>query len=272
MNISGRTKKGVLKTGRFLIPYRMYGNKGEQLVCLNGVQQSMAMWHSFIRRFNAKFRILLFDFPNQGKGRVLSGPGNASVDEQIGILHSVLKAANADSGITLCAASWGGVIAAAFAARYPQIVKRLVLASLGTRPNKKMIETIKRGAAIDPQDRNEMAETLIKSFGQNLPPSVKEKIVAQFRAMTKEKLQAFCQHGLFVMETKHIGDVVDLKKIRAETILINGADDTIIDLKDVGYLAAQIPNCQIRIIKNAGHFLHLERPEILNLYQEILKC
>jgi len=262
--------KGFLKTGRFLIPYRLYGNKGEYLVCLNGVQQSMAMWHSVIRRFSAKFRILLFDFPTQGKSRALSGPINASVEEQIEILKNVLKAAGVNSNIILCSASWGGVIAAAFAARYPQAVKRLILASLGTRPNKKMIETIKKGGSIDPRNRQQMADTLIKSFGQNLPSSIKEKIVAQFRAMSKENLQAFYQHGLFVMETKHIGEIVNLKNIKAETILINGADDTIIDLKDVTYLAAQIPNCQIRIVKNAGHFLHLERPDILNLYEELL--
>lgn len=264
-------KKEVLRTGRFLIPLRIYENQGPELVCLNGVQQSMAMWHSFIRRFRNKYRIVLFDFPNQGRGRILSGPVNASLEEQIEILHAVLKSAKVGNNLTICAASWGGVVGAAFAAKYPDKAKRLILASLGTRPNKKMIETIQRGSSISAENRREMAETLIESFGQNLPGSIKQKIIAQFNNMSSEKLKAFHQHGLFVLGTKEIGDVVKLRDIRAETILINGEKDSIIDLNDVKFLATQIPDCQLRIVKNAGHFLHLERQEILDLYQEILK-
>ena len=44
--------KGILKTGRFLISYRIYENKGPQLICINGVQQTMAMWQTFISRFS----------------------------------------------------------------------------------------------------------------------------------------------------------------------------------------------------------------------------
>ncbi|MFH0935986.1 MAG: alpha/beta hydrolase [Candidatus Omnitrophota bacterium] len=264
-------KKEALRTGRFLLPLRIYENQGPELVCLNGVQQSMAMWSSFIRRFRNKYRIVLFDFPNQGRGRILSGPVNASLEEQIEILHAVLKSAKVGNNLTICAASWGGVVGAAFAAKYPDKVKRLILASLGTRPNKKMIETIQRGSNISSENRREMAETLIESFGQNLPGSIKQKIIAQFNNMSSEKLKAFHQHGLFVLGTKEIGDVVKLRDIRAETILINGEKDSIIDLNDVKFLATQIPDCQLRIVKNAGHFLHLERQEILDLYQEILE-
>ncbi|MFH0762577.1 MAG: hypothetical protein V1925_01660, partial [Candidatus Omnitrophota bacterium] len=60
-------KKDTLKIDRFLIPCRIYESRGAELICLNGVQQSMAMWHSFVRRFRKKYRIILFDFPNQGR-------------------------------------------------------------------------------------------------------------------------------------------------------------------------------------------------------------
>ncbi|MFH0762263.1 MAG: alpha/beta hydrolase, partial [Candidatus Omnitrophota bacterium] len=250
---------------------RIYESRGAELICLNGVQQSMAMWHSFVRRFRKKYRIILFDFPNQGRARILSGQINVALDEQVAILRGVLEAAKAGGEVTVCAASWGGVVAAAFASRYPDKVKRLILASLGTRPNKKMIETIKKGSSISCENRKEMAETLIESFGTNLPPIIKQKIITQFNNMGSEKLKAFHQHGLFILGTREIGDVVRLEDIKAETILINGEKDSIIDLNDVRFLATQIPNCQLRIVKDAGHFLHLERQEILDLYQEILK-
>jgi pimeloyl-ACP methyl ester carboxylesterase len=52
---------------------------------------------------------------------------------------------------------------------------------------------------------------------------------------------------------------------------LHGEKDAIIDFADVKYLATQIPNCDIRIVKNAGHFLHLEREGILDIYDELFR-
>lgn len=261
--------KDIIQIGRFKIPFRIYENDGPNLVCLNGVQQSMAMWHTFIRRFSDKYRIVLFDFPDQGKGKVLSGPSVVSIEEQVDILREVLKAAKVKGDTALCAASWGGVVALAYAAKFQPDIKRLVLASIGTRPNKKMIETIKMGSEIDEGNREQMAETLIESFGQDLPKQIKLKIQTQFRKMSKENLRSFCEHGLFVMSTKELNSVVDLASVKVRTILLHGEKDSIIDFDDVKFLAASIPNSEIRIVKNAGHFLHLERESVLDVYDEI---
>ena len=268
--VSPRTKE-VLQTGRFLIPYRNYENKGPQFICVNGVQQSMAMWMTFVARFGHDYRIVLFDFPNQGKGRIISGPSQVSLDEQVEILAAMMDKAGLSRDATLCAASWGGVIAVAFAAKYPHRVKRLILASLGTKPNKKMVETIKQGSGFSIHNRDQMAYTLIKSFGESLPAKMKESIVNQFCTMKEESLRAFYEHGLFVIASKQLSEIVDLSAIKAKTILLNGEKDTIIDLDDVRLLASQIPDCELRIIKGVGHFLHMENESVLDIYAEILR-
>ncbi len=270
MRCSSRAIKGEVKMKRFVIPYRLYENEGDHIVCLNGVQQSMAMWQSFIFRFSPQYRIVVFDFPNQGKGRILSGSPSVILDEQVEILYQVLKTTRVSRDFTLFAASWGGVVAVAFASKYPHVVKRLMLGSLGSKANKKMIETIKRGFEINMENRKEMADTLIDSFGKDLPMSFKQKIINQFCTMSEENLRTFYEHGLSVISTKEISNVVHLENIKARTTLINGQNDEIIDLEDIKFLASQIPNCEIKIIKNVGHFLHLEREEVLDIYQEIL--
>jgi 2-succinyl-6-hydroxy-2,4-cyclohexadiene-1-carboxylate synthase len=270
MRDSTRAIKGEVKMRRFVIPYRLYENEGDHIVCLNGVQQSMAMWQSFISRFSRQYRIVLFDFPNQGKAQILSGPPSVTLDEQVEILRQVLKTTRASNNLILIAASWGGVIAVAFASRYPHAVKRLMLASLGSKANKKLIETIKKGAEIDIENRREIADTLINSMGKDLPMSIRKKIVNQFCTMSAEKLRTFYEHGLAVISTNEISEVVKLENIKAQTTLVNGQNDTIIDLKDIKFLASQIPNCETKMIENVGHFLHLEREEVLDIYQEIL--
>lgn len=269
-NNSCAIQKGDLKVSRFIIPFRVYGTRGQQILCLNGIQQSMAMWLSFIRRFSDSYRIIIFDFPNQGKAKILSGPAQVTLQEQEEIIGALIKKLDLGNNLTMCAASWGGVVAASFSVKYPQKVKRLILASLSTKPNKKMIETIKNGSQIDPKNRKEMAKTLIDSFGQNLPEKIKKKISEQFVNMSKERLQTFYEHGLSVISTKEIGEVVDLSKIKAQTILVNGEKDAIIDLEDVKYLASKIPDCKMYLIKNVGHFLHMEDDKVLDTYEKIL--
>ncbi len=271
MRTSAPCVKDVLAIGRFLIPCRIYENKGPHIICINGVQQSMAMWQNIVARFCRNNRVVIFDFPNQGKAKIVSGSSQVTLDEQVQILLAVMDKTKINREVTMCAASWGGVIAVALAAKYPDRIKRLILASLGTKPNKKMVETIKKGCGLDTKDRDEMAQTLIKSFGETLPPKIKNAIVSQFRTMKEENIQAFYEHGLFVISSKALSDVVDLKAIKAKTILLNGEKDTIIDLDDVRFLASQIPHCELKIIKDAGHFLHMEREDILDIYEDILR-
>ncbi len=263
--------KGVLETGRFLIPFRIYGNKGPQLIFINGIQQSMAMWQTFIARFSRDYKIVLFDFPNQGKAEIVSGPLQISLDEQVEILSAMINKADLGPDATICAASWGGVIALAFASKYRDRIKRMILASLGTKPNKKMVEIIKQGCTLDMNDRDKIAQTLIESVGGLLPERFKQAIIRQFRAMKAENMQAFYEHGLFVISSKQLGEVVNLRAIKATTILLNGEKDAIIDLDDVRCLVSQIPNCESKIIKDAGHFLHMEREDVLDVYENILR-
>jgi pimeloyl-ACP methyl ester carboxylesterase len=262
--------KHALKTHRFVIPYRVYGQGSHSLVFINGIQQSMAMWHSFVRRFSPDYRIVIFDFPNQGKGRVVHGSLHISLEEQVGVVEAVIDAAGIDDQLTVCSASWGGVIAASYAVKHPKRLQRLIMASMGTRPSERMVEMITKGAQMPPDDRDEVAETLIQNFGQDLPAAMKNKIVTQFRQMSREALQAFCQHGLWVLSVRELSNAVDVSKIQCKTILLHGEKDTIIDVNDVTFLASQIPHSEMKVIKNVGHFLHLEREDLLDVYEEIL--
>ena len=261
--------KDELHINRFVIPYRVYGNGGPQLVCLNGIQQSMAMWHSFIQRFASHYRIVIFNFPGQGKGHVLSGSTKASLEEEVEILHEVIKTVGARE-ITLCTASWGGVVAMIYAERYPHMVKRLILGSLTAKANKHMVETIQSGTQLDMNDRGKIADSLINSMGMELPDVIKSRIMKQFLSMSQEQLTAFYEHGLFIIEGRNLKEVVNLNQIQAETILLNGENDTIIDLDDVKDLASQIPNCRMELVQDVGHFLHLESDEVLEVYHRIL--
>lgn len=230
----------------------------------------MAMWHSFVRRFSRRYRIVLFDFPNQGGGRITSGSSSISLEDQVNMLNAVIEATNCDTQLTVCAASWGGVVGLAYAVRHPQRLKSLILASIGTKANQKMIDMISRSLEIPELDRLQVAETIIENFGKELPAVMKQRIVGQFQRMGADALQAFLDHGATVLSVRELGKVVDVGKVQCKTIIVYGENDTIVDFEDVKFLVSQIPHAELRLIKNVGHFLHLEKEELLDVYEDIL--
>lgn len=262
--------KGEIEVGRFIIPYRTYGTSHQSLLFVNGLQQSMAMWHSFVRRFGQSYRIVIFDFPNHGKGRILSGSGDITVDEQVEILDAVRDAARIAGPLTVCSASWGGIIAAIYAVRYPAKVQRLILASMGTRANDQLIAMITAGLGIPLANRDQIGDAIIKTFGDNLPTSMKRRIFLQFEQMSQAGLEAFQRHGLFVLSVRELAKAVDVGKVKCKTIVVHGDKDTIVDAQDAVLLARQIPNAEFRSIPGVGHFLHLEDESILDIYEDIL--
>jgi pimeloyl-ACP methyl ester carboxylesterase len=51
---------------------------------------------------------------------------------------------------------------------------------------------------------------------------------------------------------------------------VRGEKDTIVDLENVVFLSSQLSNCQVKIIKNVGHFLHLENEQVFAVYRDLL--
>ncbi|MFA5038556.1 MAG: alpha/beta hydrolase [Candidatus Omnitrophota bacterium] len=264
-----RHLKGILQCERFQVPYRVCG-EGQDVLCLNGAQQSMAMWLSFLQRFRDKYRITLFDFPHQGKGKVLEGSTSVSLDEEVEILRALVSELGIKRPI-ICSASWGGVVALQFAARFPQHVSRLILASIAMKPNGRMKETIMTGMQAKLDDREHMAQVLLKSFGGDLPGVCKNQIIAQFKSMPPDRIQAFAEHGMSVIFSGSLDKVVALSDVRNPTLILYGDKDRILDLSDVESLVAALPECRLRTVKGIGHFLHLENESVFDIYEEVLE-
>ena len=123
-------------------------------------------------------------------GANLSGLPDVSVEEQVDILDEVADAANIRDQLTVCSASWGGVVAASYAVRQYK-VQRLILASMGTRANEKMIEMISKGFEMEPADRTGIAETIINNLlcgARTSHAPMKRKILRQFQQMSQAAL------------------------------------------------------------------------------------
>lgn len=255
---------------RFNVSYRVYGEQGPVIVCVNGAYQTMSVWRSFVNRFVNKYRIFVFDYPGQGRSKIESMPFDVNFDEQVKILGEMVEQARFyDEDIYLCGFSWGGVVAASYASRYPGSVKKLILGSFLAKPNDKLRSIIKRGQYMaDTGFHRCIPDLMISEFGQGLPHQLKKHSKKQFEEIDERSLRAFHQYSTWIESVRSVTDFMDLSTIEAETMIVNSKDDPIVDLDDVKVAADFIPKNEVKVVDGVGHFLHLESNELFDVYND----
>ena len=240
------------------------------MLLLNGAQQTRGAWRSVIKRFSHFYRIVTFDAPGQGAACAGVATKRFSLADHVEITAAVLDAANQTGPLTLVGASWGGFVAAAFAAQFRTSVQTLVLASIGVEPSPILRKLIAEGQGyVDAGDPEALGRMIVKAFGDRLPNAMRDRIVRQFATASNENLRSFYCQSAYVASAGRLQDLVNLTSITARTAVVKGAYDPLIDEADIDILMT-IPNAEYIRVPNAGHFLHWERPEIVELYAEFL--
>jgi pimeloyl-ACP methyl ester carboxylesterase len=266
-------QKLSVTVGRFEIPCAIAGSGPHSVVCVNGMQQTMAAWRSLVKRFirEPRYRVVLFDFPNQGRAIVRSGTGEVGLMEQVEVLHAVVAHVSGERPVDLLGGSWGALVAAAFAATSPRWVRRMVLGSFQARANRRLRELARRGRAlVEAGKGSELADLFIRAFGSGMSQAHQAAVRAQFCRLPRERLWQMHEQGTLLLSATDLGTLVDLQRITAETLIVNGASDAIVDASDVEGTVDRIPGAELHVVPGAGHFLHFERPEILDIYVEFL--
>ena len=283
-------RKGTLFAGKFEIPYattdvRLKPDTTEGqlkpdtteapvLICVNGMQQTMAMWRSVLKRMAGTcYRTVLFDFPNQGRAAELNRhlmTSSLSVHQQVDVLAAVADHVSPGRPVALLGGSWGALIAAAYAAAHPCRVSRLVLGSFQTRPNEKLRQVARDGRALVEAGRGaELGELFVAEFGGGMDAVRQSAIEAQLRTLGPEQYRQMYDQAKLLVDNVDIESMVDLQRIDAQTLIVNGETDPIVDWTTTPRTAARFRAASFEIVP-AGHFLHFERPEIVDTYASFL--
>jgi pimeloyl-ACP methyl ester carboxylesterase len=72
------------------------------------------------------------------------------------------------------------------------------------------------------------------------------------------------------LNDEDLSRIADPGTIEADTLIVNGEADPIVDAVDAETLG-RMPEAELCVVPDTGHFLHVERPHILDIYAEFFE-
>jgi pimeloyl-ACP methyl ester carboxylesterase len=226
---------------------------------------TMGIWRLFISRFSKRYQVVVFDFPQQGLGDIISKPYSVSFEEQRECIEQVINRLTFDF-LYVYGISWGANMAAAYVASNPNKVDKLILSSCAIKHSKRLDSLLLEGDSYYSSGMTEeIGGLLVSGFGKRVPPMLKKRIERQFAKMSPKHLEAFYAHCSFVYYSR-FEDLVDFSAILAESLIVYGGNDELNNLDDVYTLQSKIKGSKLAVVRGVGHFLHLENTAVMKIY------
>jgi 3-oxoadipate enol-lactonase len=247
-----------------VIAHQVHGQEhaGVPLLLARPLGGSTALWGTFRELLAKDFRVISFDY--RGAGQSSFQPGLIStrglardalaVLDQLGVERAHVF------GISL-----GGMAATWLAIDAPARVGRLCLASTPSRGLELSHASLRRELSLvacfaKPRAEVEVAmieRILTRQFRDQHPGRLRE-IEAIVRAQRTSRL-SLLQHALAAL----VHDArQELHRLTAPTLVLAGADDTLLGTEAPRALAQAIRNATFEIVEDSGHDVTLEQPTV----------
>ena len=243
--------------------YELDGDDSKpKMVILNGIMMSTKSWIPFMSTLTEHFQVLRLDFFDQGQSHRLV-EGNYTHTEQIDLMKALFDYLDIKK-INIVGISYGGNAALAFACKYQEYVKRLLLfnSCAYTTP---WLKDIGDGWNLAGRTRNGQLY-----YNIAIPVIYSSKYYEEkldwMRAREKVLLPIFSDpEFLDRMERLTISaesyDVRDkLKDLHVPTMIISAEQDTLTPMKDQEYLYKHIKDSIWIKLPDVGHASMYENP------------
>lgn len=233
------------------IYYQKVG-KGTDLIMLHGWGGDVSTFWPLVDLLKDKFTLYLIDLP--GFGRSELPQRSWRVVDYAKLILNFIKTQKLKNPIIL-GHSLGGRIAIKLTSSHPGVFGKMILvSSAGIRPKQ---EKIKFLAYIPAK--------FIKFLLPNLFGLRDKARYYLYKTLESDYLEAGkLQQTLINILAEDLSD--DLKKIKAETLLIWGEKDRVVPLKYGNMMYQLIANARLEVMENVGHFPYLENPKLFVYY------
>ena len=237
--------------------------QGRSVLFVHGYPLNRRMWQPQIDGLSDIARILTVDLRGHGDSKTVIGP--YSMEMFADDLNAFLDAIGVTEKVVLCGLSMGGYVAFAFYRRYAARLAGLVL-------------TATRAAADSPEARAGRDQSAATARQQGVPAIVEGMLPRLLSPKTQaEKPELVAQIRQIMLRTSLegvLGDLDGLKnrtdatptlaQIHIPTLLLPGAEDVIVPLKEAQTMQAGIFGARLEAIPDSGHLPNMENAPAFN--------
>lgn len=251
------------------------GDPSDPVVVLlhgGGIDSATLSWRELIPALSDDYRVLAPDLPGYGESD--TPERIPTTDYYVRVLERFLDAEDVDSA-ALVGASMGGGIAIGYALSHPERVDAVVavdsyglggkvpfgpLGTLFTRLP--VLSELSWRATARSRTVAWFAVRAVVGYG-NLTPGLVDEVYAEARRNDGSAWRRFqrAEVGLRGLKTNYVDRLPD---VTAPTLLIHGEDDPLVPSSWAVRAAALVPDAEVRILPNCGHWSPREKPNRVN--------
>lgn len=228
----------------------------EPLVLLHGMDASSTMWYPNIKALSKNHRVYAIDFLME-PGKSVSCGETISKEETIAWYNEIFTHYNLKK-IKIVGASRGGWLATLLATQENNTISKMVLLSPAqTLENLDKIHKASSALMFKLFPNRKKLKNTLKAFSYH-PEKIDPVYMNQFYLANKyaKTNMSFIQMQPFSKE--------EIEKIKIPVLIMIGDHDIVNSQKSLDKGNELLPKGEMITIKNAGHFLTIDQPEIVN--------
>ncbi|TYA55144.1 alpha/beta fold hydrolase [Formosa maritima] len=249
---------------------QLYSNilgDGKPFVILHGFLGMSDNWKTLGTKFSEQnYEIHLLDQRNHGRSF-------HSDDFNYQVMVEDLKnycEANKLNEIILLGHSMGGKVAMLFAATYPELVSKLLIADISPRFYPTHHDAILEGlSSLDFKKMESRGEAEDQLFKYVSDYGTRQFLLKNLYWNDEKELALRVNLEALKENIEEIGEALPIHaQYKGDTLFLRGDKSEYIGLQDESIIKSHFPNSKIVTISNAGHWLHAENPN--DFYNEVM--
>lgn len=243
------------------LSYRDHG-QGNALVFLHAFPLSSAMWEPQIQEFSKSHRVIALDL--RGHGDSDAPLWHFTLDDFAEDIRELLRHLGI-SDATFIGLSMGGYILLALIRKYPELVRKMVLADTRAQADN---EEAKAGRFVMAQvayqkGSQAIADMMMPKLLGSTSLEKRQNIVNSIRSIINKNQSSGIVVDLMAMAQRSDSTSL-LSNISCPTLVIVGEEDVATPPPEAHYIKDRIPGAELAVLPEAGHLSNLEQPQGFN--------
>jgi 3-oxoadipate enol-lactonase len=237
--------------------------KGVPLLFIHGYPLSRKIWKSQMEGLSEIATVMSVDLRGHGESYHFDGP--YPMELLADDCKRLLDDLKIKSPILVCGLSMGGYVTLALFRKFPNLFKGMVLTSTRSGPDSPEGKANRDKAIKNVNDHGVafIADGMLPKLLSSVTLSSNPKLVNTIYDIMLETSVNGVVGALQGMRDR-MDSTPLLSKIKCPVLIIHGADDQLIPLREAELMSQQLTNSRFVVIPQAGHLPNMEQPALFN--------